>query len=68
MVRDFEQEQDGCCSEVWVEVVVEGDFAAPRKDDWGTVVHLKLPRRKGLAPGVGVELSTGPGEEVVGAG
>lgn len=63
MVRDSEWEQDGCCSGVWEEEAVE-DFAVPRRDDWGTLVHLKLPRRKGLVPEVVGGLSTGPGEEV----
>lgn len=48
--------------------MVEEDFAVPKKDDWGTLVHLKLLRRKGPVPEVGVELSTGPGEEVEVAG
>lgn len=43
---------------------MEEDFAVPKKDDWGILVHLKLLRRKGLVPEVGVGLSTGPGEEV----
>lgn len=64
MVRDSEWGQDGCCSGAWEGEVVE-DFAVPRKDGWGTLVHLKLPRRKGLVPEVVVGLSTGPGEEVV---
>lgn len=64
MVRDSEWGQDGCCSEAWEGEAVE-DFAVPRKDGWGTLVHLKLPRRKGLVPEVVVGLSTGPGEEVV---
>lgn len=47
---------------------MEGDFAVPGRDDSGTLVHLKLLGRKGLDPGAGVGLSTGPEEEVVGAG
>lgn len=43
---------------------MEEDFAVPKKDDWETLVHLKLLRRKGLVPEVGVGPSTGPGEEV----
>lgn len=47
---------------------MEEDFAVPKRDDWGTLVHLKLLRRKGLFLEVGVGLSTGPGEEVEVAG
>lgn len=41
MVRDSEWGQDGCCSGAWEGEAVE-DFAVPRKDGWGTLVHLKL--------------------------
>lgn len=48
--------------------MVEGDFAAPKTGDLEILVHLKLLRKKGPDPEVGEGLSTGPGEEVVGAG
>lgn len=47
---------------------MEGGFVVPKRGDSGTLLHLKLPRRKGLAPGAGAGPSTGPEEEVAGAG